>query len=431
MKSIQLILFLVAISIITSCNKKIDKEVTNPEDYNTYLEVKQNTSLNALLADAVFWRNKIKNTPNQYPYNMKLASVNSSIFKLTGDIDELKKAEENLLIANKRTNYNNANHLRVLAQNYISQHRFNEALDLALKAEKNGEKLEATKFILIDIYLELGNLSKVEEYLSKIKEPNSFNSLIRLSKYSDHRGDLDSAINYLERSLKVAQKTKNKTLLQWNYTNLADYYGHAGRIEDSYNAYLKALELNPSDSYAKKGIAWVVYSHEKNAEEALRILSNVMEENQSPDYNLLKAEIAEFLGKEEVKEAEIEKYLSKIENEKYGGMYNKYSILLFSDDASTIEKAGEIAKIEVKERQTAQSYDLLAWTEYKKGNKEKALEILENHVIDKTFEPEALLHVAQILKANGKIKEANSFKKELLESSYELGPASEEEIKNI
>ena len=285
--------------------------------------------------------------------------------------------------------------------------------------------------MLIDVYLELGNLEKVEKYLSKEKNFKSFDYLIRLSKYNDHIGNLDQAINYLEASLKIAEFSKNEYLLQWNYTNLADYYGHAGRIKDSYNAYLKSLALNPNNSYAKKGIAWIVYSYERNPKEALRILETVTQENTAPDYHLLKAKIADFMGDKKEKEIQINKYLNKVSNEKYGAMYAKYNVLLFADDVNKINLALKLAKQEVKARPTAQSYDLLAWAHFKKGNIKKALEISKKYVLGNTFEPEALLHTAFILKENGNNLAARELKKELLDSVYELGPLTENDIKNI
>ena len=44
-----------------------------------------------------------------------------------------------------------------------------------------------------------------------------------------------------------------------------------------------------------------MFSHEKNPEEALRILNTIMSQHKAPDYYLLKAEIAEFMGKEQKK----------------------------------------------------------------------------------------------------------------------------------
>lgn len=431
MKYIQLILVFVTFSITISCNKEQTKQITNPYEYQAYLELNKNSALESVNKELNFWTNKLEKSPNQYPYHSKIASANAQIFKLTGNINQLKEAEENLLAANQKTNFNNAGYLRSLARNYISQHRFKEALDLLIKAEKNGENLKQTHFMLVDVHLELGNYNEVARYLSKVKNFNNFDYLIRLSKYNDHLGNLDNAIKYLESALKIAKSTNNKTLIQWNYTNLADYYGHAGRIKDSYNAYINALKINPNNTYAKKGIAWIVYSYERNPEEALRILNEIQKENTSPDYFLLKLEIADFMGNVAEKEKQTKKYLDAVSNEKYGAMYAKYNVILFADSNDKKKEAIEIAKKEVKERPTAQSYDLLAWAYYKNGETKKALQISEKHVIGKTFEPEALLHTAFILKHNGKILEAKEIKNELLESVYELGPLTEIEVKNI
>lgn len=431
MKYFQLFLLFVTFSIATSCKTSTNKQITNTKDYNEFLISSENTSLENIQKDFNFWKQKLEKTPNQYPYYVKLASANNAIFKLTGEIESLKEAEHNLVLANEKTSYNNAGYLRSLSRNYISQHRFKEALELLKKAEINGQDLQQTQFMLIDVNLELGNLEETEKYLSKVKNFKSFDYLLRISKYNDHIGNLNKAIEYLEASLEIAKSSNNKTLIQWNYTNLADYYGHAGRIKDSYNSYIKALKLNANDSYAKKGIAWIVYSYERNPQEALRILETVTKENKAPDYHLLKAEILEFMGNLEEKEKEIKKYLVKVSDKNYGVMYHKYDVLLYADDATKSSKALEIAAQEVSERPTAQSYDLLAWSYLKNGQKEKALEISKKHVINKTFEPEALLHTAYILKANGRIEDAIKLKEDLIESIYELGPLTESEIKNI
>jgi len=422
---------IVTFALTIGCKSEQETKITNPNEYAAFLDVTDNKHLTKAEAELNFWGKKLTSTPNQYPYYLKLASANSKLFKLTGNIDELKKAETNLLLANSKTNFNNAGYLRSLSRNYISQHRFKEALNLLLKAEKNGENLQQTKYMLIDVYLELGNLEKAEEYLSEVKNLKDFDYLIRLSKYNDHIGNLDNAIAYLENALSIAKTSKKESLIQWSYTNLADYYGHAGRIKDSYNAYLNALEINPNNSYAKKGIAWIVYSYERNPEEALNILETVTKENAAPDYHLLKAEILDFMGNIAEKENQINQYLSKVTNKKYGAMYAKYNVLLFAEDTNNTLEAVKIAEAEVKARPTAQSYDLLAWAHYKNGNKQEAIKITKSYVIGKTFEPEALLHSAYILKANDNLLAAKELKKELLKSVYELGPLTENDIKNI
>jgi hypothetical protein len=40
-----------------------------------------------------------------------------------------------------------------------------------------------------------------------------------------------------------------------------------GRIQESYDSYLKNIRID-NYSYALKGIAWIVFSHERNTKEA-------------------------------------------------------------------------------------------------------------------------------------------------------------------
>ena len=104
MKYFQLLLLFVTFSIAMSCNTTPkNKQITNTKDYNEFLINSKNISLKNIQLDANFWKQKIEKTPNQYPYYVKLAAANSAIFKLTGKIESLKQAEENLVLANEKT----------------------------------------------------------------------------------------------------------------------------------------------------------------------------------------------------------------------------------------------------------------------------------------------------------------------------------------
>ena len=411
---------------VFSCNSK---QVTNVEDYNTYLT--NTVSQTELLASAQIWTDKIEASPNQFPYLGKRASAYSKLFSATGNIDYLKKAEYDLLEAIKFTNEKNGSYLKSLAANYISQHRFKEALEKLKRAEAIGDKLNGTKKMLFDVHLELGNYIDAESYLVDIKNNSDFDYLIRLAKWEDHKGNLEGAIENMEKATKIAESSNLKGMKQWAYTNSADFYGHAGDITKSYKYFLKALELDPTDAYAKKGIAWIVYSYENNAEEALHILNHVSSYYQAPDYELLKAEVAEFQDNINLKSKSLENYQVAVSNKQYGDMYNAYNVTLFTDDLLLPEIAMDFATTEVENRPTPLSYDLLAWSYFKQGNVDKANQIIEEFVDGKTFEPAVLYHVAEIYKAAGKIEELKPLKKELMASLYELGPLMESKINQL
>ncbi len=364
------ITLIVVVLFLIGCNSP-NKKITQKLDYNQFLEINENEMLSDVKLDMEFWEKKLEKDPNQFPYLAKMAASQSQLFSITGEIEYLIQAENNLSEANNKTNFENASYLRSLARNYISQHKFQNALSMLELAENNGERLRDTHKMLFDVHLELGNDMEAKKYLEEIVDFSDFDFLIRISKWSDHKGNLDGAIKYLEKAVEIAKSSNNNYLKEWAYTNLADYYGHNGQIEDSYNYYLKALELDSNNAYQKKD-CMDNYSYERNPKESLRILNSIMQSHKSPDYHLLKAEIAEFLGEEELKEISLIKFYSAINNGEYGDMYNRHSSLLFAEEFNKFGNALELAKNEVKNRPTPQSYDLLAWVNFNIGEFEEA-----------------------------------------------------------
>jgi tetratricopeptide (TPR) repeat protein len=421
---------LLASLMMFSCNQK-SNTITSQIDYNKYLEIKDNKSRDFVQGEIDFWENKFNAAPNQILYLSLLASNYSKLFENTGNVKYLYKAEELLLKSNETYKYSVVGTIRSLARNYISQHRFKEALVLANKALVIGEGKKETQKLLFDINMELGNYNQAEQNLTAINDASDFDYLIRVSKWNDLLGDLKTAISLMEKAKDIAVANNNKSLEIWTYSNLGDLNGHAGNIQKSYDYYLKTLELEPNNSYALKGIAWIAFSHERNTAEAKRIIDNISKRHHTPDFYLLKAQIGEYEKNTVAKNQNLTAYFQMLESINYGAMYNKYNVLIYADDKRTASKAVEIAKIEVAHRPTPDSYDLLAWSYYNLGDAKKALEIAEKYVVGKSFEPKLNYHLATIYKANNEEAKIVPIKEELLNSIYELGPNMEQKISNL
>ncbi|TDE07237.1 tetratricopeptide repeat protein [Flavobacterium sandaracinum] len=431
MKTLKTLLFLVfTILFIFGCDTK-SEQITKAEDYNKYLTLKENIGLKYAHKEIDYWQKKFDAAPNQISYLSQLASNYNMLFEYTGDVKNLYKTEELLTKSNEAYDYSRVSTIRSLSRNYISQHRFKEALILANKALAIGEGKKETQKLLFDVQMELGNYPEAVINLNAIRDMNSFDYLIRLAKWNDHKGDLDTAITFMEKARDIADKEDNKVLKIWSYSNLGDFYGHAGRIQESYDSYLKTLALDPNYSYALKGIAWIVFSNERNVNEANRIIDAIAATHNTPDFYLLKSQIAQFEGNKSEEMKNRNSYFSMMEKNNYGAMYNKYNALIYADDKQTAQKALEIAKIEVEHRPTADSYDLLAWSYLNVGENKKALEIAQNHVVGKSFEPKVQYHLAMIYKANNLALKTKPIKEELLSSLYELGPNFEKKVNQL
>lgn len=419
---------IIVLLMLVSCSQEAPEQITDIRDYDVYLSSAESKKTSKYFEQ---WNSMIKPDSMQLMSFGIVAGEYSRYFQETGDIAQLKMAERALKKAVEIAAIGKSGYYRALARNYISQHRFREALELAKLSRNMGSGVGESQKLLFDVHMELGNYVDAQKYLDSIKNMSDFDYLIRLAKWNDHIGDLETAIHFMEKAKVKAESAKNSSLMLWSYTNLADYYGHAGRIQDSYDHYLKSLRMDPQNAYAKKGIAWIVFSYEKNPKEALRILDSITKTYMSPDYFLLKAEIAEYMGDSSQLTHNLDSYAIAVENPSYGAMYNVYNADMYLELTEQYNKALKVAEIEVDNRPTPESYNLLAYSYFKLGEKDRALEIVRKHIEGKTYEPTILYRTAEIYKATGNYSKLLELKQELLGAIYELGPSMESKILNL
>lgn len=420
-------LLLILIGLFLSCTGH-ESKVTDRKDYDKFLEqpVPKATSKYFRL-----WNSKIKEDSLQLSSFGNVAAEYGRFFKETGEIKYLKKAEKALEKAVSIAAVGKAGYHRALARNYISQHRFEEGLNQAHAAQALGSGAEATKSLYFDLYMELGEYKKAEKYLDSLKNFSSFGYLIRLAKWNDYKGDLDTTISLMERATAIAESSNNKSLKEWAYANLGDFYGHAGRIGDSYEQYLKTLKLNPNNAHVKKGIAWIAYSHDDDIAEAKRILNKVRKTHASPDHDLLLAEIAAYENNDSAKMRYLDAYLLKSSVPEYGRMYNIPTAMIQLEEINNYAVGITLAEAEVAERATPETYGLLAYAYLQAGDKEKARDIVAREIVGKTYEPAVLLQAAEVFKATGQTAERAMLKEELSGAAYELGPLTYKRIQML
>tara|TARA_R110002020_G_scaffold117986_1_gene269664 strand:+ start:57987 stop:59318 length:1332 start_codon:yes stop_codon:yes gene_type:complete len=418
------IVLMIVLAITVSCGDG-RPSITDPQDYNMFL-----VSHPLETGSEYFkrWNSKIGPDSLELGSFGVVASEYTRYFKQTGDIQYLIKAEKALSKASQIAQIGKAGYQRALARNYLAQHRFSEALQLTCAARKIGGGVEKTHALFFDVHMELGNFRTARDYLDSIGNSNGFDYLVRMAKWKVHNGDLRAALKHMEKATGKAEATRNTGLILWSYTLLADYYGRFGQIERSYKHYLKALQLDPRNAHAKKGIAWIVFSFEKNPKEAMRIMDSVTKTYQAPDYYLLKAEIAAFEKDEITSLYNLDEYYMAVQNPYYGDMYNVYNVDLYVERTEQYERAFKLAKREVAKRPTPRSYGLLAYTYLKMGKKTQALQVVEQYVHKRSFEPVVLYHTAEIFKANGDSVKVKQLKKDLLRSRFQLGPLLEDKV---
>ncbi len=427
MKNLSLLILLSL--VLLSCHDTGSSEnISNPADYAQHMEAKAlSTGRYQPQNDIDFWTEKLQESPSSFMYLNRLAGAYAKRFKDNGRILDIHISDSLYHRALKLTPFSKASIYRALSANAITQHKFPEARDHAEKAIEDGDKLSASYYFLFDALTELGAYEQATSILEKQASKNTFDYLTRASKIADHNGDLDQAIDLMERAY---DRTKDNTnMFAWTKSNLGDMYGHAGRIQDAYQTYLEVLEADPNHWHSWKGIAWIAFAHDQDTEEARNILTYIATQSHDPQIDLMLAEIAAYEQDTDQSRAAKINYYNEVSHPHYAGMHNKYLILLEAEDLQMSEAGVKRALEEVDKRPTPVVYDLLAWSLFKNGEYEKALRIASLFVEGQTFEPDAMYHLGMIYQYNGHKKRARKYLREALESSFELGPLTTEAIK--
>jgi len=416
------------IAWLTGCSPQSEKVIVNPDDYNAFLKQTTNTDITSCNTELAFWQGKLKEVPESETYRSRIASLFAARFMLNGRVEDMNTSDSLYRLVASETTQPSAALFRSMAANCITQHKFREAYQYVQQALTIGEGRASSLLMLVDVDMELGDYKDARLALSRLDHKNFFPYLILKAKIKDHEGDLDSAIVLME--LAFEKIKDNPSLSLWTKSNLADMYGHAGRVKEAYVNYMSILKQNPDYDYALKGIAWIAYSHDHNNAEAKRIIRHIMDKRETPDMHLLLAKIASTEGHSNEAQKQLSVFTTSATQAKYGNMYNKYIALLDAEELATPSKTIQIAQIEVRNRPTPQSYDLLAWGYFKNGDSKKALAVARENIEHQTFEPDALYHLGMIYKDNRMEDEARDFLKQAEQSSFELGPEITKKIRN-
>ena len=422
MKRYSLNIVTILILTATSCHKQ--HQIANSDDYDVFLK---SGVIQQQVSDAKeqlrFWEGRLRRDTGNYVDMMEMARCHLCIFKNEGNVTHLAKADSLLKRSSEKLNGKDPEILFAIAQNSITRHEFRQAGHYTQKAGQTMGDQYIYHLIGFDTKMEMGDRVMASKVLDRLADKSSFDYLIRKSKLEDQHGNLEDAIKWMEKAFEEV-KESNSSLYCWSLSNLADMYGHAGRIKDAYNAYLKVLQRDSGYTYALRGIAWIAYAHDHNGRDAKRILEFILSQSNQPDVLLQLAEIEVWEGNTAARLNYVTKFVDEVKKPGYGEMYNRYLIMVYTDVLPDLEKALQLAEKEVTSRATPETYDWLARVHYKRGEIDKAWELINNFVYKRNFEPEALLNTAMIFLAAGEKKKARALLKECLDSSFELGPVT-------
>jgi hypothetical protein len=414
-----LIFTLMIATVFTSCKKDL-KIVENAyadsliRNYTFPPQVKDNET------DMQFWKNRIDLKQTRQVNESKYASTLINRFHQFGDIQDVKEAESIYHSINKTYKNTLASPFIALASSAMLQHHFIQADTLLQTAKKIGIDGFTNNTFSFDVSFELGRYTEAGYYLKRLKNGKDYSYYFRRSKFDHFNGLVDSAINGM---LKAADLAKTNSVLKGiALSNAADLYIHAGDLKKAYNIYKECIRLNGADFHSIMGLGWIALVHDKNDTLAEKIFKFAQTKNKLPDPFFKLYQMAQGRGDETLEKIYAEEFVAQATNGRYGHMYNKYLIEICTGILNEPAKAEELAKNELTNRATPQTYTWYAYALFKNNKPDEAYKIFQQHISGQPLEGLELYYMGTIMKGLGKGYNANEFFKAANKNKYDLSP---------
>ena len=374
-----------------------------------------------------FWKSRIDPAMPGYLNESRYAGCLNMRFRFFGDIDDLKNADSILKKVNRDFNYKEASADISLVSYCITQHSFMQADSFLQKAKELGLRPYQSLTSSFDVDFELGRYSQATIGLKAIRSPNDYGYFFRKSKMDHLNGLLDSAVTAMLRAAELAGD--NDYIKGVALSNAADLYIHAGNLQEAYNLYLQCIRMNSADFHSIQGLGWIALLHDRNDSLAEKIFQFVQSKNKLPDPLFKLIQVAEERGDSALQKKYALDFEQKATDTIYGRMYNKYLIQLYTGVLQNPSRAESIAKSELNNRATPQTYAWYVWALFSNNKKDEAYKVFEQYVSGKPLEGLELYWMGKLMEGLNKGYNAQQFLKAAYKNKYDLDPAVASEIK--
>lgn len=368
-----------------------------------------------------FWKSRIAPGSSGYLNESRYAGCLNMQFRFFGVMDSLTKADSILFKIDRDFNHKEASADLALVAHCITQHRFTVADSLFQKAMKLGLRpyeLHTTSF---DVDFELGRYVQAKADLNAIRSANDFGYFFRKSKLDHLDGELDSSIQ--DMIYAAAQAGSNDYLRGVALANAGDLYIHADDLSRARDAYLHCVRKNSADFHSLMGLGWIALVYDRNYALALKIFRFVQGKSQLPD-PLFKLAQAAGARQDSTGQAQFARsFARQASSPLYGRMYNKYLIQLYTGILHNPAIAESLAKDELNNRATPQTYAWYAWALCQNNKKDEAYQIFVQHVSGQPLEGLELYWMGRLMEGLDKNYNARAFYLAAEKTRYDLDPA--------
>ncbi len=371
-----------------------------------------------------FLENKVKNDPEDFSVNGKLAGLYLQKLRETGNAQYLELAFRAARASlDSVPEVRNAGGLAALALAEFAAHDFANARDHAIRLAELEPRKSYPQTMLGDALLELGEYERAEIAYKKAVALDgglTYNGEIRLARLAQLKGDNSAAQKHYATALTLALNQpapprETVAWLRWQLGETAfsvgDYQTAEKHFQDSlttFPEYFRAVASLGKTRAANNDLPGAIAEYEK----AVRLLPD-------PQFIAALGDLYKLSGRETdaQKQYELVEQIGRL-SELNGALYNRQLALFYADHDIKTEEAYQLAAKEYEMRKDIYGADALAWTALKAGKLTEAQAAMKDALRLGTKDAKIFYHAAMIARASGDELAARDY----LRSALKLNP---------
>lgn len=354
-------------------------------------------------ADIAFYTKRSQEDPEGAFDKSQLAMLYLGRSRATGDFNDVLRAEK--LARNSlglRTSHN-IESFAPLISSLLSEHRFNEAGEIAKQLVSEDPVEDSYRAILGEVDLEVGDYEGAGKAFTSLSAQSRGNLGIapRFARWLEIRGNTTEARKILYRTEKLADSTRDQLTreqLAWFHLRVADIELRNGRLRGAENAIRVGRAALPNDYRllaAEARLASVRHDWQRVISAGDSSVAIVLD----PATLGLIGDAYAALGNT----AKSEEYIRTMEvavTQQPGAYHRAWSLFLLDHGRRIPEVTAKIQE-ELRTRRDIYGYDLLGWAMYKQGRYAEARAALQTALSQGTQDAMIYYHTGMIERASG------------------------------